>query len=33
MYCHVEEEAVQCEDEFFEVVFLAFRVLRSAVQI
>jgi hypothetical protein len=33
MYSRVEEEVVQCEDEFFEVVLLAFRVFRSAVQI
>ena len=33
MHSHAEEEAVHCEDEFFEVVFLAFQVFRSAVQI
>jgi len=33
MYSHDEEKVVQCEDEFFEVMFLASRVFRSAVQI
>jgi len=33
MHSHVEKEAVQCEDELFEFVFLVFRVFQSAVQI